>query len=40
MQGAWREEGGKLVGKFRNDKGGEFTFIREIVGGELVQVTS
>merc|ERR1712183_225259 len=37
IRGAWVEEGGKLVGNFKNDKGNEFVFTRELIGGQLVQ---
>uniref|UniRef100_A0ABI7XLT6 Lipocalin/cytosolic fatty-acid binding domain-containing protein n=1 Tax=Felis catus TaxID=9685 RepID=A0ABI7XLT6_FELCA len=40
LSGAWSLEGNKLVGKFKRvDNGCELNAIREIVGGELVQVS-
>lgn len=39
MQGTWSLEGDKLVGSFKRvDNGNELKAVREIVGGELVQV--
>uniref|UniRef100_A0A8C8ZNA3 Fatty acid binding protein 2 n=1 Tax=Prolemur simus TaxID=1328070 RepID=A0A8C8ZNA3_PROSS len=39
LSGTWNLEGNKLVGKFKRlDNGNELNAVREITGGELVQV--
>ncbi|XP_004386865.1 fatty acid-binding protein, intestinal [Trichechus manatus latirostris] len=39
LSGSWSLEGNKLVGKFKQvDNGNELNTVREIIGGELVQV--
>ncbi|XP_057560631.1 fatty acid-binding protein, intestinal [Hippopotamus amphibius kiboko] len=39
LTGAWSQEGNKLVGKFKRvDNGNELTTVREIIGGEMVQI--
>lgn len=38
-QGTWSLEGNKLVGKFKRvDNGNELNAVREVIGGEMVQV--
>uniref|UniRef100_A0A8I3W641 Fatty acid binding protein 2 n=1 Tax=Callithrix jacchus TaxID=9483 RepID=A0A8I3W641_CALJA len=40
LSGTWTLEGNKLIGKFkRTDNGKELNTVREIIGGELVQVS-
>nr|XP_025869243.1 fatty acid-binding protein, intestinal [Vulpes vulpes] len=40
LTGTWNLEGNKLVGKFKRvDNGNELNALREIIGGELVQVS-
>ncbi|KAL2780855.1 fatty acid-binding protein, intestinal [Daubentonia madagascariensis] len=39
LSGTWNLEGNKLVGKFKRlDNGNELKAVREIIGGELVQI--